>query len=61
MGADRLRVEVLGPLRAVDADGDLTAEEGEERKADLVERITDLVNGELRQRGPGHGPRGPRD
>ena len=37
------------------ADGELTAEEGEERKANLDERMTALVNGER----PPHGPGGP--
>ncbi len=38
------------------AAGDLTAEEGEEREADLAERITEVVNREgLSRRGP-HGP-----
>ena len=33
------------------ADGDLTEEEATERKADLVQRVTDLVNCELRRPG----------
>jgi lipoate-protein ligase A len=37
------------------ADGDLDADEAEEIKADLPERITDLVNGEGLRFGPGFG------
>ena len=47
------------------AEGDLTEEEATERKADLEERMTDLVNGELPGPGfgggfggPGRGPAG---
>ena len=36
------------------AEGDLTQEEADERMADAEERATDLVNGELPLRGPGH-------
>jgi hypothetical protein len=37
------------------ADGRLTEAEATQRKADLVERITAMVNGELPAGGPGHG------
>jgi hypothetical protein len=39
-------------------DGRITQEQADERSADLEQRITDLVNGELPFPGPGH--RGPR-
>jgi hypothetical protein len=38
------------------ADGDLTQEEADEKKAELPARITALVNGERPQRPEGEGP-----
>jgi len=41
------------------ADGRITEEEATERKADLVQVATDIVNGEFPLGGPGRGPWGP--
>jgi polyhydroxyalkanoate synthesis regulator phasin len=52
---DALVAEATTRIDEAVADGDLTQEEADERTADLVERVTELVNnGELR--GPGFGP-----
>jgi hypothetical protein len=56
MVIDALVAEATTRIDDAAADGELTEEEATERKADLVERMTDLVNGELRGpfgRGPG--------
>jgi polyhydroxyalkanoate synthesis regulator phasin len=56
---DALVAEATARIDDAVADGDLTEEEATERKADLVERVTDFVNnGELRGPGVGggHGP-----
>jgi uncharacterized protein YidB (DUF937 family) len=53
---DALVAEATARIDEAVADGDLTEEEATERKADLVEQVTDLVNGELP--GPGDFGRG---
>ena len=53
---DAMVAEANAHLDAAVADGELTEVEAAQRQADLVERITAMVNGELRA---GFGPHGP--
>lgn len=60
---DALVADAAADIDEAVAAGDLDADQAEERKANLAERITAMVNGELPLRGPGRpgGPgRGPR-
>lgn len=57
---DALVAEAMDRLDQAVEDGRLSADEAAEKEADMVERITDLVNGELERpefgrRGPGRG------
>jgi len=53
---DALVADVSARIDQKVADGDLTQEEADEKKAELPERITALVNGERPERPEGDGP-----
>jgi len=53
---DALVADVSARIDQKVADGDLTQEEADEKKAELPERITALVNGERPERAEGEGP-----